>query len=1295
MYKIVRKNKFRVQSNRLCIVIKKYKKPKSMRLFFCTLSFIFFSNVFSQQQNSNYVNLPVTPEAAALAKMVNYPISYNTGVPNINIPFYEISVGNLKLPIQLDYHAGGFKINEKSTRVGLGWSLSCDLQITRSINGLDDFKSSVGYIENSLVTSHIPNNYYYNYPFYSSSTPFNFDNAYDLVMGIKDAEPDKFNYKLLNKSGSFYFQKNSSGTGYTIVAVPYDNIKITYDTSNQTFKIVDTDGTTYHFGVAGSVAYNSLTQNLDNTETVKREYTNDLVTSWKCHRVISNNKIDEITFNYIQKNKSTSVSYNDKVEYFNNPQPCNIEYPVQASNTYPLSVWTDYNDVMNGIPFYQISSPKYINYFWNKTELHIPYTNNGTVVDKTYSSQIALSKSVSAIYGISLSEITFRGGKVVFNGANQLSSIKVFDDNNIEVKSLHLFQQNQTTYIDGTPTEGTKYLDSLHLRNNTETFQRYALKYTSKFDYGNHLKGHDAWGYPNHKTRMVNQYTNDLLSIPKTTILQDKFFDPSFSSCSVYLANKEMIIGGDDNWSEVPKEEYLQQGILKQIIYPTGGIVAFDFEPNKYQRTFESSVTNSLYTQKLPQIGGGLRIRSINYLDNNNNFINQKYYRYGDLEEGTGILMTEPKQNSKPNMYHFDTESYEQQIVYLYGSKLQSPTIEPSGLGTIGAETKTTYQPASVLDYTYPGGAPIYYTKVTEYNQDLGEQTGKKVFTYYEPNHFYDGSAPFNNRVLVEGTNIPYLKTDWMMGAQKSIETYNFDLKTGFTPVHKKKFEYTRYNLTNQVKVVSVFHKKIYKVVSGNSTVSDRAIFSYNSSGELITSEYGIPIGKLLLSKEIEEFYDGSSVNTSASIFTYGKLPYLNPSKIITTNTEGNTIETEHKFAYDFDGDYDLMESENMVTQLVEEIKTNITINKELSRKKTNYEKITEGWGFFAPKTIQSSVKGQTLETDLTYSKYDQYGNSLEIKSKDNVPTSYLWGYNSLYPVAELKNVPYENISSIFTSNVTIADPSSEASLLSVLTNLRNTFNNPTQMVNTFTYKRLIGVTSMTNPNDYTMYYEYDPIGRLLNQKDNEKKIVKANKYYHSNFKISLDTSPTPYYNYPMMRTINYDCDTGLFNNYIAYGGIDLSPNPGGTNSYTESRLDTKASQEYNAFNCNGSTDEVANIEMLYYYHEYYDERYNNTHPIKMEVDLIQNNFIVATQTMKPYDMFGTIPVTTSKLVLPEGAYTLSFRMSEDVKYVLGEIIDFSITTIETSTTQYISSGDTFTFEKGKHYKITVQNFRI
>lgn len=151
--------------------------------------------------------IPVSPEAAALAKLVNYPVNLNTGIPDINIPFYEIKVGGMSLPITLNYHAGGFRINEQATRAGLGWSLSSDLQITRTVNGLDDFTGSGrGYITNTLLKTFYADFSCTNcaYPLFSTS-PFPYANAYDMAVGEIDGMPDKFTYKLLTSRVPFIF----------------------------------------------------------------------------------------------------------------------------------------------------------------------------------------------------------------------------------------------------------------------------------------------------------------------------------------------------------------------------------------------------------------------------------------------------------------------------------------------------------------------------------------------------------------------------------------------------------------------------------------------------------------------------------------------------------------------------------------------------------------------------------------------------------------------------------------------------------------------------------------------------------------------------------------------------------------------------------------------------------------------------------------------------------------------------------------------------------------------------------
>ena len=67
--------------------------------------------------------------------------------------------------------------------------------------------------------------------------------------------------------------------------------------------------------------------------------------------------------------------------------------------------------------------------------------------------------------------------------------------------------------------------------------------------------------------------------------------------------------------------------------------------------------------------------------------------------------------------------------------------------------------------------------------------------------------------------------------------------------------------------------------------------------------------------------------------------------------------------------------------------------------------------------------------------------------------------------------------------------------LRTALNALRTAF--PDAMVTTYTYDPLVGITSMTDPKGYTVYYEYDDFNRLQRVKDQDGYIMSENKYYY------------------------------------------------------------------------------------------------------------------------------------------------------------------------------------------------------
>jgi hypothetical protein len=87
--------------------------------------------------------IPPSPNATAFSKYGNIPVSTYTGIPTIDIPLYEISSRDIKIPVSISYHASGIRVSEEASRIGLGWVLNCGGVISRNIVGGDDFFSAL------------------------------------------------------------------------------------------------------------------------------------------------------------------------------------------------------------------------------------------------------------------------------------------------------------------------------------------------------------------------------------------------------------------------------------------------------------------------------------------------------------------------------------------------------------------------------------------------------------------------------------------------------------------------------------------------------------------------------------------------------------------------------------------------------------------------------------------------------------------------------------------------------------------------------------------------------------------------------------------------------------------------------------------------------------------------------------------------------------------------------------------------------------------------------------------------
>ncbi|MDR2040622.1 MAG: hypothetical protein LBQ60_22125 [Bacteroidales bacterium] len=676
--------------------------------------------------------IPASPEAAAIAKYINYPVDYNSGLVKIEIPLYEIRVGELVLPITLSYHASGIKVNENSGWVGLGWTLSAEPSVSRSVKGKPDEKAS-GILQNS-------------------SMPSTWDKYLIWLAhetGGTEEEPDEFYYRLLDRSGKFYFQKTAGETSpHTVLTHTYDPVNIEFDYNTpMKIEMIDDRGVYYRFGTALNGAYNNF---IERTFSGLDELA---VTCWKATEIISPCSRDTIFFNYSESEE----------KYFSNTDVITVEDNIEGSRTEKIETL-----ICNTATFPYIT---YITNFDPRMITNYVVGEYGQLQEFFCNIEDYYSRSTT-VRGRKIKTISFRGGKITFTtNNNRLTSINIYDGE----KSVKTIYFSQSTY------DLTGEMNSYGLRRDkldyititddaTNISERYSFSYYSDF-LPDHVmsKSYDHWGY-------YNGANGDNINAVPISIIRGK-------RCHNDVASRSFQIGEAD---KNPNPNTMYYGSLKSITYPTGGTTTFSYEPHRY---FDEDLID--YAP-----AGGLRIVSIEDYDRMTDGITYRYFEYGPNSGNRGII-------KKP----VTTDDYmiEQTKMYLsYVGNDNGHLFDP-------IETRfRTFYSSSLTDLFYSGGSPVFYDMVTEYVSDDPidkGNLGKTVYKYknyrrYKPEReeltdiFYEYQADWMDDQLQEKIVYRY-NDDW----------YNNSADNKFIPVSHTKYFYEIYK-PGDIRVAKVFRRK-------------------------------------------------------------------------------------------------------------------------------------------------------------------------------------------------------------------------------------------------------------------------------------------------------------------------------------------------------------------------------------------------------------------------------------------------------------------------------------------------------
>jgi YD repeat-containing protein len=1011
------------------------KRPLSACIFF-----LMSLSGFAQAPSTKEI-VPASPEAAALAKFINFPIDLSTGTISMGIDLFQAKSGDLSLPVSISCHTGGVRAGERSTSVGLSWKLNGIPLVSRTIKNIPDEQ---GYLVNPNVAE-----------FNDQGAPPSKSVKIAMADGVQNAEqePDEFYYSLSSgRSGKFYFQKYKDGNGvmqFKAVPVPYEPILIQFNKAALTFEITDIDGTVYNFNGA--------------KELTKVDYdaTHWRVTSWKCTSITSASG-NSITFGYSSLPDVTKMVFNDRIVITDVGG-----FPLQDPNELPTSSIEEYyNYAGSASPFeYKVQFPD-----CNCPPVTIPSTiQNNYTTTTTNDMQVA--------------SISYRGGSAVFHyNGNSLQGIEVKNLAGQVVKSIVFTQHSLEANTSGACGYGTdRYiLDAVTIAGQGAA-ERYSFDYYMPPSYiivPKNPSSADPWGYVDISSSCA--FDNSSPAIPRQEI------DVSGNGCYDCPTGK-MTIGSLALGSGMSLERTRFYS-LKAFHYPTGGKAEITYEQNQHKVVKYNGT--ELVTTIEP--AGGLRVASVKYYDAASSTPKlEKNYKYGIDEDGVGILKTplnvnqysyeqtvDAKNSTQPARRRTFVSQALADLFYSNGAPVvYDVAVEYQNDGMVTGVTK--------YEYNYPRTARLSSEKEGTTNifyKPYGDWKYGKLLrkTQYETL----GGSRYEN--VVQSTE--YYYEDFVL-PQRVHRGQVF--RRVLLPGWEGQDKFDREDIFYASEPITIGNTLLSKIVEYNGTTKTIQYFRDNPAHLQVTREQTADVYDRTITTYTSYPHDYAAgtafidnlKNKNILVAPIEKVTKVDSKiisgKILTYKTEGNgLIDEEYAWETASAPASAFKFSSRAAAGTIPAAGTASVFSKDPAYKR----KATFSYGDFG-----TPVMIQPTDNNAVSFAWG-YNNTLPIVKAENIDNATLATY-----VTQSLPAGFATLDALLNTITTLPN-----------TNW-NTFNSNLRSksasirITTYTYNPLVGTTSTTDANGVTTYFEYDSVGRHKQVRDDKGNIV---KHYEYNYQI-------------------------------------------------------------------------------------------------------------------------------------------------------------------------------------------------
>jgi hypothetical protein len=1082
---------------------------------------VFISGVsfcMAQNDNPQLKNvIPPSPTVASLGKYGEIPVGLYTGTPNISIPLYEIKEGPLSVPISISYHAAGIRVEEIASNVGLGWTLNAGGMLSKQIRGSDD---DTGWIK--------PSPYRIRDILQSGNSSAINSFKQQLQYSSFDGEPDLYYYNFNTQSGKFLFDEDG-----TLYNYPAKNVSITRLGGSHSYgagwKVISEDGTLYEFNATEHVYTGRLCDGVSSESYM----------AWYLTKITSADGKRHIDFVYepIMYNVAMPIGLTRYFPMFPGDDNCIPQYSDCTSNSLYTTNRLAQINFSNG----------YVKFDYNTPRLDMPGTDRLDAI-KVYSTSSSGNKQVKE----------YRFGYGYFGPTNattydrrlKLTSLTEYLPTGS--KPPHVFTYEETIPMPNRFSPNKDHWGYFNGANNNNGIPNF----TYKFDNGNSWPINGGANrnanantmqacilkkikYPTGGetlfTYETNQSTDTRIAVAEFTqtpyVLADNQPWPSLTSpyetgTFIVPAGNEVEVSFSMTGLETSGHVNYCQGHFSWVLLKDGNPTSImgnsdgldgqtlDLDPGtyKFRLIFADCWQGNLNyyivaTVKVPVEHNGTILRHVGGLR-----IKQMEDKPAD---GGPSVIKKYKYPVGGTLVNFPSYGYEYSV-----EVWESPNFIDCHLAkrcNYIAVTSSTNYPLATTNGSYVG-----YNVVIE---DLGangeiEHTYK---AYSDP----PGVFPFP----------PMEMSDWERGSELMTNYYSLDENGGRIPRKSILYSYGNFEAGNV---------KGYKA---SSNIKTMGCILPSANPPFIT--YDVLPDFYYLSGITERTYDQNNPNKwieTSTVYKYSNAHYQQNEVMSSVSGSGGTIKDQVVVKRKFPQDYNTSNASGSEALGIKKLNdlhiVNVPIEEYTIRQKLNTtnNQITDahivsgaittfkstdpypdkvlmlekngatslanygsgstiGTGNLFVKNANATVSN-AYKPAVEFNSFDEKGNLIMQRQTDGTYTSYIWGYNGQYPIAKIENATYSEVSaqvanlqskSNADNDRTRGSIGNEGLLRDALESLRVSL--PNAMVTTYTYDPLIGVTSMTDPKGYTVYYEYDDLNRLEKVRDASGKLLSTNEY--------------------------------------------------------------------------------------------------------------------------------------------------------------------------------------------------------